>query len=314
MTDTNDQNLNSEVFPENFPEIIVTPTSDREVEAMGSVALFDERRHVNIGEEFNIVVTELPANGPKMALVNGEIQLDQTAREAEIESVNNWLNQGVREGDEKVLEVYMRNLVSLDATEEEIAELAYKIQTAFRTQDISHLMQQLDVSILSAGIAERNLIREGLRPELLKQPLYFKDSNGKSLSGEENLDIVISRGDKGSDKFKVIVGSKQGIGTVHIAQSLSKDIFIPDLKKASKDPLRNVISIPLKKAADGTEPSIGVVEVHMGAVDLLAVLSEQERTQAAKKEKNKLQEQQDQSTYYSPPRPAPRPGRWTSSN
>lgn len=314
MTSNIEQNPNHETFPSDIPEILVESNDSLGVEAVGSASLLEERRKIGLGSEFNSVVVDLPIDGPKMLLVNGEIQLDQEARLKEIEKVNEWLNQGIRDGDESVQQVYLRNLVELDNSEEEKAELASRIETAFRTRDISHLLDQLTVEIVTAGIAERNLIREGLRPELIRQPFYFKDSDGVALSGEGDLDIVISRGDDGGDKFKVIVGSKLGINTIHVPETLPEDTFVPELAEASKDQLRDVVSIPLKKAANNSEPSIGIVEVHLGPIDLLTVISEQERKRAAAKEKAKKKAEQEQSSNYSPARPSPSPGRWSSSH
>jgi hypothetical protein len=287
---------------------------------LGSAALIEARQHVAADEDFVVEVVELAEGGPSMRLIDGTIQLDHDTHKMELANVYAWLLTGIGDGDQHVLAVYLRNIVGED---DEALQLRQKLITAFENQDTSGLeLNELTVNIVTAGIAERNMIRNGIRPELAKQPVHFKDKTGKLLTGDDDLDVVIAKDPKTSDTFKLIVGSRRGIETIHIPQNLQPDQFTPAYDKVSKDDIHNVVSIPLKAAADRTRPSISVIEVHIGPVEIVQALAQQEREARAEQdraqqaqerqaEREREREKQHRATY-SPPPPRPTPGKWTS--
>lgn len=297
-----------DIFPKGQPD--QTPDEVVRIEDLESAQPLEAGRRIAVGPDFDPVITDLPLDGPSIRLEDGEIKIDKEALEAEMDSVTEWLHTGVSEGDEKVLEVYLRNLPGDD---EETAALKQRLTAAFQNRDPDQLkLDELHVSMVSAGIAERNLIREGLRPELLRQPFYFRDKDGKILSGEDDLDIIFARGEGGSGDFKIIVGSKQGIDIIAIPKELTDDKFKPDLKKISKDEYRDIISVPLKKSADGTVPSAAFVEIHRGPIDLIDELARQDREDAAERAREEERRRQEEERRYSPPPPRPSPGSWSS--
>jgi len=285
------------------PEVVIEAIDDSEPKAPYAI---------DLGEDFPTEIIDEVEGGPRVAFTDGKIQIDRKARADEIESVTEWLVEGVLNGDESVLAVYLRNLIG---DEEEVAELKQKLESAFQTRDTTQLgLNSLSVNTVSASIAERNLIREGLRPELTKQPLLFRDNKGNFLFGEDALDMIIATNGSGnnSDTFKLIVGSKTGIDSISIPQELSADKFQPIKNDITKDQLTDVITIPVAKAEDGTEPSIGVIEVHMGPIDLVQVLADQGVNEVRARRRQADRDAAAAATY-NPPAPAPSPGRWTSS-
>lgn len=307
--------MNDELFPKKPNPLDPTNPEEIRFEDVDSATPELDTPAV-ISPDFAIDIVELPADGPAIKIQDETIFLDKDRLKAEMVSVTDWLVGGVESGDETVLEVYLRNLPGT-ASEDDVSELKSQLETAFETKDASGLkLDELHVNVVSAGIAERNLIREGIRPELLRQPFYFRDKQGNVLSGESDLDIVFARDDRRQGSgYRVIVGSRQGIDAIVIPKELPADKFVPDMTKMTKDELRDIITIPLKQAADGTMPSAATIEIHRDPVDLIEDLARQERVEAeqeARRERDRQEEEERQRRQYSPPPPSPRPGNWSS--
>ncbi len=232
-------------------------------------------RRVTHGGNLFPEIRPLPGSASPILIENGNIVIDKDRMLAEYERTREWLRNGVVAGDTKVLEVYLRNIVG-DTDEED--ELREALKSAFEAKDPNLLrFDALHINEPTAGIAQRNLMREGLRPELDRQPFTFLDRDEQVLPFDD-LDFVFARNERKPDEFKIIVGSKKGIDSFVLPQGdLERNKFVPDLLKMEKDDDNGAIIVPLKSAKDGIQPSAPLIEIRKGPIDVMEELAKEER-------------------------------------
>jgi hypothetical protein len=242
------------------------------------------------------------SGGLRVRFFDGQIQLDKSALETEIQRMDTTLHAAILSGDEKILTIYLRNVEQME-DDEGAKVLAERLRAAFRERDPRHLqLDAIHVDDISRGIAERNLIREGLRGQIARQPFTFRDGKGRLLDAEDDVDFVFARDANDSSRFKIIVGSKKGIDTIAFPQdeNFPRGMFRPDMAKVDRDEATETITIPLKASLDGNSPQAVVIEVRKGPVDLPTALAEEERQDLRRKRAE--EEAARQAAQYNPPR------------
>ena len=220
-------------------------------------------------------ISDLPAGAP-ITLKDGKLHINREGLEEEKAKVKKALSDSIENGDEAVFLNMTAGLESSDV--EELVDLGEKLKGAFarRTKNPFEL-KSINVDLLTDGIAERNLIREGLKPQIARQPFTFKDKDGKDLDLENDVEFVFAKNkDEG---YKIIVGSKKGIAEINVPIDLDDSKFQPDFTKIDKDTVNNSIVIPLKAAKDGTESLVTMFEIHKGPINLKEVLIYEEDKQ-----------------------------------
>lgn len=241
-------------------------------------------------------------------IIDGKIHMDEGRLTSEKEDVKKALFGSIKEGDK---EIFTRMTKGLEKTgDEDLAKLYKKLKSAFRAKDFEPLLKlkSINVDMLTNGIAERNLIREALKPKIKKLPFVFYDKYGKLLDNENEVDFIFVK-DKG-DKYKIVIGSRKGIGSIELPDDLENDQYQPALEGMDIDNVTDSRIIPLRPAKDGSDPLISTMEIRMGPIDIVEQASKEESRAQAEKAQQKKQDQQFQApTYpgsqYTPPSPQP---------
>ncbi|KKQ90073.1 MAG: hypothetical protein UT12_C0002G0004 [Candidatus Curtissbacteria bacterium GW2011_GWC2_38_9] len=250
-------------------------------------------------------IVELESDTPIM-IVDGQIRINERRLGEEREKVKKALADSIENGDEAF---FFRITSALELTnDEELIELREKLRQAFESKSQNPFeLHSINVDLLTNGIAERNLIREGLKPQIARIPFSFEDKNGKELDPEEDIVFVFTRGKK--NQYKIVVGSKKGIDKINVPKQLEDSKFQPDFANIDKDPVNNSITIPLKSARDGTESLVSIVEVHKGAIDLIAALQKEEVAEeeevTSPSRSRRSSSSASSSPAYNPPTPRP---------
>jgi hypothetical protein len=178
-------------------------------------------------------------------------------------------------------------------------EFIKQIQEAFDNKNADSLiLENIHVNLPTKEIAQRRLIKEKLRPEMERYPFTFADKLGNQLSPENDLDFVFMVNENGKS-FKIVVASEVGIDSMTVPENIKPNQFRPELTKASKDQKTGHIIIPILPAEDGTVPSVKIIEIRKGEIDLPQQLLEEEENGGEHKTKN------SNNSNYSPPAPAP---------
>ncbi len=251
-----------------------------------------------IGNPLDAQIVNLDPSGLPVRIEGGVIQLDKERLEAERRKLRESLKAAIESGNERMLQIYLQNL---QGKEEGLKEAKEDLTEAFRLKDSSRLqLDNLHVNLATEGIAQRNLIRQGLQPELARHPFTFKGAGGRNLDQDE-VDIVFTRADESRENFKIIVGSKRGIEGVGIPQEIPDDKFQPDMNTAQKDPSSGVITIPLKAAKDDTLPLATVVEIIKRPIDLVRELAKLEEDAREREREEERRRRQQSSSLYSGP-------------
>jgi hypothetical protein len=249
-----------------------------------------------LGNAISPQIVHLSDNGSPMKVSDGIIQLDEDALNLEKKKLTDSLRSAIEAGDDKMLQIYLGNL---EGDDEALVEAKDMLREAFANRNADKLeLKSLNIDLATGGIAERNLIRQGLRAELPRIPFSFKDERGQDINLEE-IDYVFSRKEGSSDSFKLIVGFKKGIMSISVPDeltSLGDDKFQPDLLKASKDS-GGVVTIPIKEAKDGTEPTASVIEIRLGPID---IISEIGRLQEEQKRRRDEEDERERRNSYRP--------------
>lgn len=252
-------------------------------------------------------LVDLPKGTPAFQMKDGKIFMDKTAFAKQQEEVKGALAKAIEEGNVEIFERLTKGLKQTG--DPDLAVLYKELLDLFekRTANPSTL-KAINVDLLTDGIAQRNIIREGLKPEINKHPFVFRDRDGNPLAGD-NLDYVFVQGK--NDTYKLIVGSKKGIDSIELPDNLTDNQFTPDLLKIEKDPVSGAITIPLKDSKDGTTPVTSFVEIHKGPIDIIARVKKQESEEQAKKARRKSaasnDDEEDEENKFNPPSPrAPR--------
>lgn len=257
-------------------------------------------------------VTDFAPGESPVKIEGNKISIDKTALETEKNKVIEDFKKGIEEGNEGLIKSFLWYYE--DREDEEGIKQRDAIKEALAKKDASSLkFDAIQVNLPTEAIAQRRIIREKLKTEIQNYPFTFKDKDGNPLDSENDIDFVFASKGDGSG-FKLMVGSKKGIAGVGVPQSLGDEKFKPDLTKMEKDVLAGKISIPVKKAGNGTLPSVSILEIYQGAVDINAQLLKEEE------ERERAQRQQPQfppsTPSYTPPpvspRPAPRASRPTT--
>ncbi len=248
-------------------------------------------------------ISDLSAGAP-IALKDGQLYMDRESLEQEKTKVKKALSDSIENGDHEVFLSMTAGLESSDI--EELVDLGEKLEQAFasRTKNPFEL-KSINVDLLTDGIAERNLIREGLKPQIARQPFSFKDKDGNVLDQEKDLDFVFAKNVKSG--YKIIVGSKKGIDQIDVPIQIENGKFDPDLTKIDKDPVNDSITIPLSNAKDGTETLATVIEIRKGPINLIEILKKQEEREQKAKKPSEVEQAEDSymASVYSPPPPRP---------
>lgn len=244
---------------------------------------------------------DLPEGTPAFQIKDGKIRIDKKRFLEEKEKVEKALEASIWVGDE---DTFNRMTGSLRFAEDEEQIDAYIKLRKLYDGGKSSKLKSINVDFLTDGIAQRNIMREGLKPQVEKLPFSFMDRNGNKLDTEKDLDIVFVK-DKGG-AYKLIVASKKGIDEIVVPETFSADQFQPDFLKIDKDEVTDTITIPLKPARDGSESYVISVEIRKGPINLPQKLATEEAQEIAKRTRKKREED------YNPP-PARTPRRSSES-
>ena len=248
-----------------------------------------------------IELVDMAAEATPFRIEGNNLVIDKERFNKEREAVKEVLAEAIRKGDRAVFDK-MTGGLSL-AEDEEHIDLYIDLQKLFKEKSAKRL-DSINVDLLTDGIAQRNIIREGLKPQVAKLPFSFRDRSGNLLDMEKDIDIVFIRG-KG-EAYKLIVGAKKGIDEIELPDDFSPDQFQPDFLKIEKDPVADSITIPLKPTKDGSESYVTTIEVRKGPVDLPAKVAREEVEEQTRKARKRKEEE------YNPP-PARTPRRSSES-
>lgn len=241
-------------------------------------------------------LTDLPDGSPPFQIKSGKISIDKKRFLEEKEKVEKALEASIRTGDEHTFNKMTGGLKF--AEDEEQVDAYIKLRKLFDLGKSSKL-KSINVDFLTDGIAQRNIMREGLKPQVEKLPFTFMDRNGKALDHEKDLDLVFVKDKDGG--YKLIVASKKGIDEIVVPEAFNADQFQPDFLKIDKDVVTDTITIPLKPSRDGSESYVVSVEIRKGPIDLPHKLAIEEAQEIAKRARKKREE-----NYNPPPVRTPR--------
>ena len=267
----------------------------------------DSEKIVLLGEEFNPQVIAHDVSSKAISFRDGIIKIDEKVLKEEKDRVENWLKDSIQNGDEKCLNVFLRNLVGED---EEVIYTREKLKESFDKKDPKIVgLKSLRIYLPTEGISIRNIIRRSLDGYIAKIPFTYYDERGNILSSEDDLDVVFARKEN-SQNFKLIVGSKRGVGSVGVPDEtdMGEKMIVPDWSKINKKKKSSLLTIPLEKSKSSEDSDIDIdcVEIYLGPVDLLQTLEKQDEIrQTIEKEKR-------QRSSYSPSRQNPSSGHWSS--
>lgn len=235
---------------------------------------------VTIGDAIIPEITSLP-EGQSMQITEGRVLLDRDALERAKQGVIGRLRGAIESGDEHVVAGYSWYLE--DSQDPDVVALRNQIQEALQQRNAAHLqLDALNVHLPTEGMAQRQLIKEGLQREISRYPFSFRGRDGQPLN-QEDLDFVFTRHSERPDTFKMIVASRRGIEAIAVPdpENFPQDKFQVDFasRDLAKDPNTGAMTIPLKAAADGTMPAVAIIEIRKEAVDLPAELIKKEEEQ-----------------------------------
>jgi hypothetical protein len=241
-----------------------------------------------------IEIEDAQEGASPVRIVDGQIRMDRKRLDEEKNNVRQALFDAIARGDE---DVFGRITRSLDITTNvTLIALRTKLHKAFEKQKKNFTkLDAINVSLLTDGVAERNIIREGLKPQIQRQPFIFYDNHGALLDPEKDIDYIFVKGKR--NKYTVIIGSKKGIGSIELPDVLPDDRFLPDLGNIEKDPVTDVITIPLGDSKYGDTPLATSIEIRKGPIDIIAIATREEMRAQAEKERKKQEKE------YNPPAP-----------
>lgn len=308
-------NLSEQGKPSNLGPQRSVGRGDIDLSAFPSAQPREFGFQITIGDAIVPEIISLP-EGQSIQITGGRILLDKDALEAAKRDVTNHLKEAIEAGDQQVVASYMWYLE--DSQDPEVVAFCNQIQEAIQQKNASKLQfAALNVHLPTDGIAQRKLIKEGLQREIPRFPFSFRGKDGQPLN-QEDIDYVFTRHAERRDAFKMIIASKKGIEAITVPdqENLPQDKFQVDFASLAKDSKTGAITISLKAAADGTEPSVAVIEIRKEPIDLPAELIKKEE------EQNVRPSSQGQSSAhpYVPPSPilpgptsrAQRPTTWTA--
>lgn len=279
---------------------IPSPTSKNEVDIHSLPSVQSVEGLDLLSQDFlTFISTDLSATGKVMRIGSDGIELDQQSLDKQREQVSVWLNESIISGDEKTLGIYLRNV---DNRDDDANELSDKIREAFEKNDPS-VLNSVRISGITNGIAERNLIREGIKAEIPRLPFVFRDRQGNQLNLQEDIDIIFTQKGGRGGGYKFVIGSKKGIESITFPEELPSNMFKPDITQITKSDA-GAIMLPIGSAADGTESPVVVVDIRKGPIDLSAAFSEEEERKQAPmdwlKEMSELEKKRNKSNPPSP--------------
>jgi hypothetical protein len=236
----------------------------------------------------------------------GHVHLSEEGLNREKTVVKIALSVSIEEGNE---EIFTRMTKGLENTQDpELQDLYQNLLKAFKNKTKNPFnLAEINVDLLTNGIAERNLIREALKSKITQLPFKFQNKNGELIE-QDKIDYIFVR-DAGK-KYRLIVGSKQGIAMIEVPDKLKDDQFHPDLTKVDRNPNTDAIIFPLGSSKDKSDPIASIIEIRKGPIDIIQLAAreeleaQKEKVKQAKREKEK-RDRKNQA--YSPPPPsAPR--------
>jgi hypothetical protein len=227
-------------------------------------------------------IDDAPDGQPPLRIVDGLLHMDKKRLDEEKTVVNKALSDSIANGD---IDIFTRLTRGLDfAVDKDLIVLRNKLQKAFKKQSKT-VLEEINVNLLTDGVAERNIIREGLKPQIQLQPFIFRDREGNILDPDTEVDYIFVKG-KGNT-YKVIVGSKKGIAGIELPNDLPKNVFRPDVGNIEKDPVTDAITIPLGDAKDGSSPLVTTIEIRKGPINIIEKASREEQKAQAEKVRKK---------------------------
>jgi hypothetical protein len=260
-----------------------------------------------------VEISELDDNTP-FRIDGDNIVINRQKFEKEKESVTKALADSINNGDRDVFDKMTRGMAG--SGDEAVLDLYIDLQKIFSEKNPKKL-DSINVDLLSQGIAQRNLIREGLKPQVAKLPFIFKDRNGKRLDLENDIDIVFVKGPVRST-YGIVIGAKVGIDEIEIPEKIRPGQLQPDFLNIEKDRTTGSITIPFEKG--NSERYIDTVEIRKGPIDLPAIVAREEAEEQRKSARDKkirekereLEQERKRNRSYSPP-PASSPRRSSES-
>jgi hypothetical protein len=247
---------------------------------------------------------KIKSGGP-IKIREGHVHLSEEGLNQEKAVVKQALSRSIEESDEKT---FTRMTIGLENTQDpDLQDLYQDLLKAFKNKTKNPFeLAEFNVDLITNGIAERNLIREVLKPKIKQLPFRFQNKNG-DLIEQDKIDYLFVR-DTG-EQYRLIVGSKQGIAMIEIPDKLKDDQFQPDLIKVNRNPNTDAIIFPLGRSKDKNDPLVSIVEIRKGPIDIiqLAVKEELEaqREKAKQTEREREKERRDrENRTYTPPQPS----------
>jgi len=260
---------------------------------------------------------KVKAGGP-IKVREGHVHLSEEGLNQEKAVVKTALSDSIEEGNEEIFTRMTKGLEN--AQNPDLQNLYLDLLKAFKNKKKDPFsLAEINVDILTNGIAERNLIREALRSKITQLPFKFQDKN-RELIEQDKIDYIFVR-DVG-EKYRLIIGSKKGIAMIEVLDVLKDSQFRPDLTKIDRNPNTNAIIFPLGRSKDKSDPIASMVEIRKDPIDLIQVATreeleaQREKTRKAEaerekeikrreKDREKERERRDRQTYSPPPPSAP---------
>ena len=197
--------------------------------------------------------------------------------EQQIRIVKDRLLQAIKNGDENTVNRYLWYLE--DRTDPQGVAMRDGLAQALKEKDPDKLeLDALSINLPHQQMAERELIKRGLKDDMPRLPFTYLNDKGEALQ-ENELDYVMVESGKRKDMgdgFVIMVGSKKGISAISALNDLPKDKFQPQKDKITKDPEMGTITVPLMKASDGTESPFVAMKIYKVPVDIQNMVYEEE--------------------------------------
>jgi hypothetical protein len=252
--------------------------------------------------------------GDPIRVRKGHVHLSEEGLNQEKAVVKKALSCSIEESNE---EIFIRMTKGLENTQNpDLQDLYQDLLDAFKNKTKNPFnLAEINVDLLTNGIAERNLIREALKSKITQLPFRFKNKNGE-LVEQDKIDYIFVRDTGG--KYRLIVGSKQGIAMIEVPDKLKDDQFHPDLTKVDRNPNTDAIIFPLGRSKDKSDPIASIIEIIKSPIDIIQLAAREEleaqrkkAKQAERERKKEIERERERryrenQTYNPPPPSAPR--------
>lgn len=245
--------------------------------------------------------------GGPIKVREGHLHLSEEGLNREKAVVKTALSDSIEEGNE---EIFTRMTKGLENTQDpDLQDLYQDLLEAFKNKTKNPFsLAEINVDILTNGIAERNLIREALKSKITQLPFKFQNKNGEPIEPDK-IDYIFVR-DTG-EKYRLIVGSKKGIAMIEVPDELKDDQYHPDLTKVDRNPNTNAIMFPLGRSKSKSDPIASIIEIRKEPIDIIKLAAKEEseaqreKIKQAEKEREKDRRDRENQSYSPPPPSAP---------